>query len=159
MKIKGIIFEDFVNYKEPCMTIEFPYCNWKCDRECGRTVCQNSELAKAPDYEITPELIVDMFIRNDISDAICFQGLEPFDSLDWLELVTAFRQRVSNTIVIYTGYTEKELQIELKVLSEYENIIVKFGRFIPDQPSHYDELLGVELASLNQYAKKIGHPA
>jgi len=32
------------------------------------------------------------------------------------------------------------------------NIIIKFGRFIPDQKSHMDETLGVELASPNQYA-------
>ena len=35
MIVKGIITEDFVNYKEPCMTIEFPYCDFKCDRENG----------------------------------------------------------------------------------------------------------------------------
>ena len=37
----------------------------------------------------------------------------------------------------------------------FRNIIVKFGRFIPDQESHYDEVLGVNLASNNQYAKKL----
>ena len=36
-----------------------------------------------------------------------------------------------------------------------DNIIVKFGRFIPNSPHIYDTLLGVELASNNQYAKII----
>ena len=30
MKIKGLISEDFVNYKKPAMTIMFPYCTFKC---------------------------------------------------------------------------------------------------------------------------------
>lgn len=41
------------------------------------------------------------------------------------------------------------------VLSEYKNIVVKFGRYIPGQEKHYDEVLGVYLASDNQYAEKI----
>ena len=36
-----------------------------------------------------------------------------------------------------------------------ENIIIKYGRFIPDQQPHYDEILGVNLASSNQGAEKI----
>ena len=40
-------------------------------------------------------------------------------------------------------------------LLQYPNIIIKYGRFIPDQKSHYDEILGVELASNNQYARNI----
>ena len=34
----------------------------------------------------------------------------------------------------------------------WDNIIIKFGRFIPDQKSTFDSVLGVELASQNQYA-------
>ena len=40
-------------------------------------------------------------------------------------------------------------------LKQYDNIIIKFGRFIPNQEKHYDEVLGVELASPNQYARRI----
>ena len=29
MIVKGIIDEDFVNYKKPSMVIEFPYCDLK----------------------------------------------------------------------------------------------------------------------------------
>ena len=41
MKIKNIIEEDFVNYKVPSMFISTSQCDFKCDRECGKNVCQN----------------------------------------------------------------------------------------------------------------------
>ena len=33
-------------------------------------------------------------------------------------------------------------------------IAIKYGRFIPNQETHFDSMLGVTLASPNQYAKK-----
>lgn len=48
IKLKGIIFEDFVNYKKPCMTLMFPKCNFKCDKENGTILCQNKGLAAVP---------------------------------------------------------------------------------------------------------------
>ena len=48
MKIKGLITEDFVNYKKASMTIIFPYCT-----KCGKDYCQNSPLAKSPIIEIS----------------------------------------------------------------------------------------------------------
>ena len=44
---------------------------------------------------------------------------------------------------------------EIEELERCENIIVKYGRYIPDQEKHYDEVLGVYLASNNQYAERI----
>ena len=41
----------------------------------------------------------------------------------------------------------KELQEA--VAPELMKVIIKFGRFIPDRPHKYDELLGIELASDN----------
>jgi len=38
---------------------------------------------------------------------------------------------------------------------ECKNIIIKYGRFIPDKEKHYDEVLGIYLASDNQYAERI----
>ena len=72
MKIKGIIFEDFINYKKPSMVIEFPYCDFKCDKECGRTVCQNSELVKTPTKDVSIIKIVKMYMENNITKAIVF---------------------------------------------------------------------------------------
>lgn len=157
MVVKGIIEEDFVNYKNPCMTIEFPTCTFKCDKECGQPVCQNGALANSPDISIDSWKIVDKYITNPITEAIVYQGLEPFDSWDeMLELTDKFRQKTDDDIVIYTGYTKDEVKNETELLKKlYKNIIIKYGRYIPNQDKHYDEILGVELASDNQFAEKI----
>lgn len=157
MKIKGIIHEDFINYKKPSMVIEFPYCNFKCDKECGQQVCQNSSLVKSPTHDIPIDKIILSYLKNSITNALVCQGLEPFDSKeDLYQLIKMFRKRTNDDIVIYTGYTEEELFFEIEFLKRvYNNIIIKFGRFIPNQSNHYDEILGVYLASSNQYAKKI----
>ena len=157
MKIKGIIFEDFVNYKKPAMTIEFPICkNFKCDKECGQLVCQNSSLVHSPTHNIAIDKIVLSYLKNNITEAIVLQGLEPLDSKeDLYQLINYFRRYTNDDIVIYTGYTEDELDSEIQFLKTFKNIIIKFGRFIPNQPHHFDDILGVELASPNQYAKKI----
>lgn len=158
MKIKGIIFEDFVNYKKPAMTIEFPICkNFKCDKECGQQVCQNSNLVNTPNSDVSITGIVKTYMDNDITKAIVFQGLEPFDSKeDLFQLIKVFREYTNNDIVIYTGYTETELDYEIETLKRlFKNIIIKFGRFIPNREPHFDSVLGVTLASPNQYAKKV----
>jgi hypothetical protein len=58
--------------------------------------------------------------------------------------------------VIYTGYEEWELLTNpyYEKILEYDNIVIKYGRFRPGQVPHYDEVLGVKLASDNQYAKR-----
>ena len=157
MIIKGIIDEDFVNYKKPSMVIEMPNCDFKCDKECGRKICQNSNLAKAEDIDIPAQEIIERYMKNDITQAIVFQGLEPFDSLkDLIYFITAFRTQSNDDVVIYTGYTEDELESYIKMFRRlFKNIIIKFGRFIPNQPHHTDFILEVELASPNQYAVKI----
>lgn len=157
MKIKGIIHEDFVNYKKPSMVVEFPYCDFKCDRECGQEVCQNSSLVKSPTHDVPVDKIVLSYLNNSITKALVCQGLEPFDSEQELyDLIVFFRRYTDDDIVIYTGYTEEELQDWILGLqATFKNIIIKFGRFIPNSPSYYDETLGVFLASSNQYAKKI----
>ena len=51
---------------------------------------------------------------------------------------------------------KQDLQKEyVEALKKFTNIIVKFGRFRPDQPHHVDEVLGVELVNPEQYAKRI----
>ena len=52
MKLKGIIDCDFTNYKEPVLTLEFPTCDFKCDKLNKCKVCQNSELVYEPDIEM-----------------------------------------------------------------------------------------------------------
>ena len=156
MIIKGIIDEDFINYKKPSMIIEFPYCSFKCDHECGQQVCQNSSLVNEPNISISIYKIIDRYLHNPITKAIVCQGLEPFDSKDDLYVfLDCFRKQTGDPVIIYTGYTEKELQSEISILQNLGNIIIKFGRFIPNKPHKFDEVLGVELASDNQYAKFI----
>lgn len=157
MKVKGIVEEDFINYKKPSMFIIFPSCNWKCDKECGRQVCQNGALASEPIIEIEVDEIIKRYINNPISKALVCGGLEPFDNFTNLfDLVSNFRKISDDDIVIYTGYKEIEIyDLVYLVLSKYKNIIIKFGRYIPDKEEIYDELLGVTLASNNQYARKI----
>ncbi len=160
MKIKGIIDEDFVNYKKPSMFIAFPMCSFKCDRENGGRVCQNSALASQPDIKISVDELCQRYLQNPISKAIVCGGLEPFDSVsDLLDLIFYVRRIYfcEDDIVIYTGYTEQEIRrhhcCAFDLLHIYKNIIVKFGRYIPGQEPHYDETLGVKLASDNQYAR------
>jgi hypothetical protein len=156
MLIKGIIDEDFINYKKPCMVIEFPYCSFKCDKECGKQVCQNGALANSPNINIERMDLINRYLKNDITQSIVMQGLEPFDSWDDLiSFIFLFRCYSDNDIVIYTGYNLSELEEKVELLSYFDNIIIKFGRYIPNQQTHYDNILGVNLASNNQYAIKI----
>lgn len=156
MKVKDIIDVDTVNYKKISMFIATSKCDFKCDRECGKLVCQNSKLAKAPTIEIEDEKIIQRYLNNPITEAIVFGGLESFDTFEELyDFIKIFREKSDDDIVIYTGYYPNEVTPQLKELSRYDNIIIKFGRFIPDRPHRYDELLGIELSSDNQFAKRV----
>lgn len=156
MKLKNLLVEDFNNYKKPSMLIGFPYCTFKCEKECGLQVCQNKELYLSNGMNIQIEQIINKYLSNNLTSAIVCGGLEPFDSWeDLIKLIDEFRKVTDDDIVIYTGYNKNEIEYYIQQLSQYKNIIVKFGRFIPNQQKHYDELLGVYLASDNQYAKKI----
>ena len=156
MKLKGLVDYDICNYKIPSMFLIFPYCSFKCDKECGRPICQNSALVHEPVIDVEIIKLMYDYMENPLVHAIVCGGLEPFDSKEELyDFIETFRLWCDDPIVIYTGYTEKELQKEIIYLSQFPNIIVKFGRFIPDSLHIFDALLGVELASDNQYAKLI----
>ena len=156
MKLKGLVEEDFLQYKEPSMFLIFPFCTFKCDKENGTQVCQNWSLNNAPIIETTPERLVQKYLSNDITKAIVCGGLEPFESFnDLYSLVKEARKYTNDPIIIYTGFKNGEIFNEVTKLSEFENIIIKFGRYIPGQEGHVDPLLGVTLSSLNQYAVKI----
>lgn len=153
--LKGIIDEDFVNYRVPSMALMFPYCTFKC----GSEYCQNTNLAKSKSVTVSITVICDRYINNKITEAIVCQGLEPMDSFDELiSFISTLRNMgIDDDVVIYTGYTKDEL-IEKKYLEplmRFENIIVKFGRYVPNDNPHYDDILGVNLISDNQYAERI----
>lgn len=156
MVIKNLIDEDFVNYKKPSMLIGMPYCTFKCDKECGQQVCQNSALATAPNIEVNPMDLIARYESNNLTQAVVFGGLESFDSwADLYNFIFLFRSVSDDDVVIYTGYTKCEIVDKVKQLKQFPNIIIKFGRYIPNQQPHYDEILGVDLASDNQYAERI----
>lgn len=172
MIVKQLIDEDFTNYKKPSMFIGFPSCTWKCEKDCGMRVCQNSTLATTKSVEIEVDKIVNRYLDNPITKAIVCGGLEPFDSITELAaLIVEIRKYTNDDIIIYTGYTEDEIlkgyssrsnqNVKARadlyefLIKQTKNIIIKFGRFVPNQQPHYDEVLGVKLASDNQYAKRI----
>lgn len=156
MKLKGITDEDFVNYKKPSMFIAFPHCTFKCEKDCGERCCQNGALAGAETFEMPCREIVDRYLSNPITSAMVCGGLEPFDDFpDLYNLVWELRRRSKDDVVIYTGYNRGEIAEQVRMLAGEGNIIVKFGRFIPHQEPHADPVLGVRLASDNQYAERI----
>jgi len=158
MWLKGVTDEDFVNYKVPSMFIATATCDFKCDRDCGSPVCQNSALAQEDSIHTGDDYLINRYLNNHISQAIVFGGLEPFDQ--WQELWN-FLQKLrlqygcADPVVIYTGYTEEEIDGYVSFLRTMPNIIVKFGRYVPLHQPHRDPILGVDLASDNQYAKQI----
>lgn len=178
MLIKGIVDEDFVNYKLPSMYIATATCSFKCDKEYGQPICQNSALAEQPDIDIDPFTLAQRYLDNPITHAVVFGGLEPFDQFDDVyDFITDVRYAGSydyaqglpncdhpkalDPIIIYTGYTREEIKEKYGLGGEYQSpfgypgIIIKFGRYIPGQQPHYDPVLGVYLASDNQYAERI----
>lgn len=158
MKLKGIIDYDIVNYKEPVLTLEFPYCNFKCDKLNKKPVCQNAQLTQEPNIEISGEEIWKLYTKNPLTRGFCFQGLEPLDSIMDLAELLNFIRRIkccNDIIVIYTGYEKGENFIAENIIRKYNNIIIKWGRYIIGDEPHYDEILGVNLASNNQYAERI----
>lgn len=160
MIIKTIVDEDFINYKQPSMYIGTAQCNGKCCREAGipMSVCQNDEWRKTATVEMADDDIIERYLSNSITSAICFAGLEPFEQFfEMFNLIFVLRNNYhcDDTVVIYTGYNKDEIKQEVEALQRFKNIIIKFGRFVPNQSKHYDKVLGVNLASDNQYAEQI----
>jgi len=160
MKLRGYQEESFVQYKKPCMFLATSKCDFKCDRECGRSVCQNTDLASADIMELDNTYLIERYLSNTITSSVVIGGLEPFDTLgDTFDFIWDFRKFSDDDIIIYTGYTLEELKLIahncLNEFSKLGNVYVKLGRYIPDRPSRVDDILGVELASDNQYCVKL----
>ena len=133
-------------------------CDWKCCKENNLpcSICQNYSWSSNPVKEIKDEDIISMYLDDGLEEAVVFGGLEPLLQFNELvSLISKFREKTEDDIVIYTGYYPSEIEKEINILKKFSNIIIKFGRYIPNRPSRYDEVLGVTLASDNQYAEKI----
>ena len=159
MQVKTIIDEDFTNYKNPSMFIATCYCNWKCciEQDLDNSICQNSEIAKQKNIEISADEIFSRYNSNIITNAVVIGGLEPLLQFDEVhELIKYFRDNnCIDDFVIYTGYYDYEISDKINKLKQFQNIIIKYGRFMPNHQSHYDEVLGINLISNNQYAERI----
>ena len=157
MRVKFIVDEDFVNYKKASMFIGTISCGGKCciEAHLPLSMCQNDGWRAENAIEVSDDELIQRYLRNDLTSAIVFGGLEPFEQFEeMLEFINTLRYtyNCNDDVVIYTGYTEKEISQELLALRDIPNIIVKVGRFIPNSASRYDEILGVTLISDNQYA-------
>ena len=157
--VKTIVDENFQDYKKASMFIVFPKCDFKCFIELGldASKCQNYEISKMKDIKVSISEIFKRYTSNPITNAIVLGGLEPLESFNEVySLISYFRTNGCNDdFVIYTGYYPDEVKKYTNKLKKFENIVVKFGRFIPNSARKFDSLLGVNLASSNQYALNI----
>lgn len=161
MRIKEIKDNVFTDYKKISMLIALPYCCGKCYKEVGKNkdMCHNEYLENVKIIDISNKCIIDRYKKNPLSKAIILGGREPFYKSfeEVYNFVKEFREMSSDDIVIYTGYYENEIADMLNKLKEFNNIIIKFGRYNPNKPpkKERDILLGVILASNNQYSERI----
>ena len=143
MKIRNLMDEDIVNYKKTAMFIATCFCDFKCCKELNLDICicQNSPITKTDIVDMPNEKIIKRYLKNKLTKAIVFGGLEPFKQYDELiEFIKDFRAKSDDDIVIYTGYNKNE--INLDEIKKFKNIIIKFGRYIPGHKVHFDEVLG-----------------
>ena len=160
MRVKNVVDEDFVNYKKPSMFIGTIQCIGKCciEQNVSFDICQNHEWRSSKTILVDDKKIIERYLNNPITKAIIFGGLEPFEQFD--EISSFIRRlRVENgcddDIVIYTGYNKSEIEDKIATLSQYKNIIDKFGRYLINNKKRYDEVLGIELESEKQYAERL----
>lgn len=150
---------DVVNYKTTSFNISAGVtCTFKCCKD-NPSICHNNPLCKQKPINYSISKIIDRYTNQEISKSFVIQGLEPLDNLKQV-LWLIYRIRgsgIEDDVVLWTGYTEEECKdlIYLIKMMGWKNIILKVGRYIQNAPSRYDNLLGVTLASDNQYAIKI----
>ena len=103
LDLKDEVFQD---YKKPSMLISTIYCDWKCwnKKKHKKNICQNSQIINNKIIEINIEEITNRYLRNGITQAIIFAGLEPFKQFDEiLTFIKLFREISNDDIIIYTG--------------------------------------------------------
>lgn len=121
-------------------------------------VCQNCLISNQKNIFISIHDIIQKYIRNNLSNAIIFGGFENFDEFEQMYwFINIFRNiyNINDDIIIYTGYYPNEIEEQINKLKQFENIFIKFGRYIQNSNQKYDEILGIYLASDNQYTIKI----
>ena len=163
MRVRKLLTERFQDYKVPSMYLAACFCDWKCCPD-KPYVCQNNPVANLPVTDIPDDEILDIYLSDPITEAIIIAGLEPLlQANEVCSLIRRAAERaIRTTFVIYTGYTVCEARDigffdELKATGYGKDVqvIIKYGRYVPDQQPHFDEVLGVDLVSDNQYAEII----
>ena len=160
MHIKDIKDEDFLNYKKAAMFIITPWCDGKCYRELNldASICQNHELVNLPVPKVDDDAIVERYLNNPNTESFVLGGLEPLmaqeEIIAFIDCVRR-KHNCPDDIVIYTGYTPDEVKNFMKEAGRYAHIYMKFGRYIPNSSSKEDPVLGVTLASSNQFGALI----
>lgn len=158
MRIKDLMDENFQDYKRTSMFICTAFCDGKCYKELGLdcSICQNSKILSQPIFDLPDEKIVQRYINNPITKAIVIGGLEPFEQYEELfNLISKFREKTNDDIIIYTGFYKSEIENQVEELKQFSNIIIKFGRYVPNKEPKYDPVLEIILANPEQYAEKI----
>lgn len=155
--------DDISDYKYTSMLLVFPKCSGKC-KNCQNGNLQNRD--KSKDIHIPAKSIINHYNRLKTHTAIVCAGLEPFDSL--YDLQDVFREFVISSnkrksdFVIYTGYTQEEVEIVVNLLKNIlftnekgmKRLIIKFGRYDETKTNNTDDIdpiLGIHLATSNQY--------
>lgn len=120
--------------------------------------CQNDGWRKEDAKHIDDYELAGRYMNNPITSAIVFGGLEPLEQFTELyNFIECLRLhcRCNDDVVIYTGYNYDEISNNVEILKKFPNIIFKYGRYVPNSEPRFDEVLGVTLASNNQYGEKI----
>ena len=125
MKIKSILDEDFVNYKVPSMYIAFPFCSFKCEKDCGMQCCQNSTLAKSKIVECEDDSLIQRYLRNPITKAIVCCGLEPFDSWEDLYALISTQRDHIDTLLKIIKRLQEDMILSLECDDEDRVEIIK----------------------------------
>ena len=161
-KSKGCVIEDFNNYKKPSLYLSNSICNgFKCNLEDKNNICQNSELVKTPTKFLSLNFLINQYLKNPITKSIVFSGLENFDEFNQMYyFIKILREEYfcDDEIIIYTGFKKEEVIDKVELLKEFSkdgSIIIKYGRYNSKGKARYDEILGIALASDNQYAERI----
>lgn len=161
MRVTTVIDEDFTNYKKPSMFIGTISCGGKCCLEAGipLSVCQNDGWRSGAPINIDDRELCERYLNNPVTEAIVFGGLEPLEQPgEVIGFIRTLRTEFGcdDDIVIYTGYDAHECSAFLNAcVTQFKNIVVKFGRFVPNSTQRFDEILGVKLVSENQYAVRV----
>ena len=162
MKLTGLLDEDFQNYRKTSMFLSTSMCDGKCYRELGMSpeLCQNYHLQSDSTkiMNVDDHRIIERYLANPITQAIVIGGLEPLmNQQEILNFVTMLRSsyHCEDDVVIYTGYNPEEVPNFVSEVGRYANILMKFGRYLPNRQSKFDPVLGVTLASDNQYGVRL----